>query len=622
MRQIKIASSMLFGIGAIVTHSPAGANDQTGFLPETVVTATRSETVTAELATATTVFTREDIERLQVRTLPDLLKTAPGLDITQNGDYGQYTSAFMRGTNSDHVLVLIDGIKAGSVTLGSASFQFLPLDQIERVEISRGPDSSLYGSEALGGVIQIFTRKGSRSEQPSISLDAGAGSYDTFNGAGNVSGKVGNSWYALGASHFNSQGFNLRNSGENDRDGYYNTGINARAGHRFDNNGEIEASFMRAQGKTEYDGIPNRTEFVNQMVGLSGSLDVLDNWRSSLRFGQTLDENDNFNPDGSFYGRINTTRWNASWLNEVRLNDDHRLTLGSDYRVDEVQSNVNYSETSRYDVGVFGNIHSRLLERHFIDASIRWDENQASGDYVTGSIGWRFNWDYGLSTFARFGNAFKAPTFNSLYWPHQQSTFFGTTYITEGNRSLRAEESTTVEAGIGGQHAWAQWQVRAYHTDIDNLIDWSGLVVNPTTYLYQPVNLDKAQIDGMEAEVSTETWGWRHALSGSILSPRDRKTDLRLARRAEQSLSYDLSRGFGAVDVGAHVLAQGNRFDDRANTIVVDGFVTLDLRTAYHIDKHWTLSAKLNNVLDKRYQTVNTYYTADRNFFFSIHYQN
>ncbi|QPK62831.1 TonB-dependent receptor [Methylomonas sp. LL1] len=602
MQKNLFLSMLLTAVGASLSTQAAG-NDEAANLPETVVTATRTETVRNQLATATTVFNREDIEQLQVRTLPDLLKTAPGIDVTENGGYGKQTSIFMRGTNSDHVLVLIDGIKAGSATSGTSAFQFIPIEQIERVEIIRGPQSSLYGSEAIGGVIQIFTRKGAQKDQPSITLDAGAGSYDTFNTAGTVSGKWQNSWYSLGASHINSQGFDARRPApgvnDPDRDGYYNTGLNARVGHRFDNNAEIEAFFMRSFGKTEFDGTPNKTDFVNQVVGTSGSFDILDNWRSTLRFGQTQDENDNFRPNGLFYSRFNTTRWNATWLNQITLAADHQLTLGTDYRVDEIQSSTRYNESSRYDVGVFGELHSRIFDSHFLNASVRWDENEAFGDSVTGNVGWRYNWDYGLSAFASFGNAFKAPTFNQLYFPNY------------GNPDLQAETSTSFEAGIAGNHDWASWEIRAYHTNIDDLIA-----------IFPVENLDKAQIDGIEAELSSQILGWRNTLNMAMLSPRDRVTNLRLARRAEQTLSYDLSRAFGDFDLGAHVLAQGNRFDDRANRIEVDGFVTVDLRTAYHIDKHWMLSAKLNNLLDKDYETVDTYNNAGRNFFFSIHYNN
>ncbi len=619
MQKLILHSLILAGVS---TSTHAAAEQDAISLPETLVTATRSQTPQHQLATASTVFTREDIERLQVKTLPDLLKTAPGLDVVENGAYGKQTSVFMRGTNSDHILVLIDGIKAGSATTGTTAFQFIPVDQIERVEIVRGPQSSLYGSEAIGGVIQIFTRKGMQKDKPSVMLDAGAGSFDTINTSGNISGKWQNSWYSLGASHITSQGIDARTIFDPDRDGYNNTGMNARIGHRFDNNSEIEAFFMRSQGKTEFDGTPNKTDFVNQTVGTSAAFDILENWRSTLRFGQTLDENDNFSPNGAFYSRFDTTRWNATWLNEINLTDEHRMTLGTDYRVDEIVSTTDYSESSRYDVGVFGELHSRIFDNHFINASLRWDENQAVGDSVTGNVGWRYNWAYGLSAFASFGNAFKAPAFNDLYWPHQQSSYAGTSYVTVGNPALKPEESTSFEVGITGQHDWVNWEIRAYHTNIDNLIDWSRTDPDAKTIMYQPANVNKAQIDGLEFIMSTEILGWQHKLNMGLLSPRDRITDLRLPRRAEQSLSYGLSKSLGDFDLGAQVLAQGNRFDDRANTKEVDGFVTVDLRTAYHINKNWMLSAKLNNLLDKQYQTADTYNNPGRNFFFTIHYNN
>jgi vitamin B12 transporter len=592
-------------------NTPLQAQEIPQNLPDLVVTATRTETAKNQLAAAATVYTRKDIERLQAKTIPELLSNTPGIDMAQSGGYGKDTNVYMRGTNSDHVLVLIDGIKVGSVTSGTTPFQFIPLDQVERVEIIRGPQSSLYGSEAIGGVIQIFTRKGVQQDKPSVTLDAGAGTYDTYRVSGTVSGKWKNSWYTLGSSQFGSQGFNtrqpIRGLNEPDKDGYLNTALNARLGHRFENNAEVEATFIRAEGKTEYDGTPNKTEFVNQVVGTSASINILDNWRSILRLGQSLDENDNFRPNGTFLSQFNNTRWNVSWLNEVALSDNHQLVIGSDYRLDQVDGTTAYTENSRYDAGIFTELHSRILDNHFINASVRGDKNEAFGEQVTGNLGWRYNSDYGISPFASFGSAFKAPTFNQLYFPEF------------GNPSLKAEQSTSFETGLAGDHDWLQWEVRGYHTNIDNLI---VTVSNPTTSLFSAENVGKAQIDGVEAEIGTQLMGWNNKLSMNLLSPKNRVTNARLPRRAEKTLSYDLSRSFGQFDLGANVLAQSDRFDDALNTTKVAGYVTVDLRTAYHLNKNWMLSAKLNNLLDKQYQTINTYNTADRNFFLSIHYNN
>jgi vitamin B12 transporter len=618
MQKIIAGSLLLAGINA-QSQAQENPTDNALELPNMVVTATRTEVAKNQLAASTTVYTRKDIERLQVQTLPDLLRGTSGIDMTQQGGYGKITSVFMRGTNPDQLLVLIDGIKVGSVTAGTTPFEFIPIDQIERVEIIRGPQSSLYGSEAIGGVIQIFTRKGNIQDKPSVVVDAGGGSYKTYRVAGTVSGKWKNSWYTLGSSGLGSHGFNARDAVpgpfgfyQPDNDGYDNAAVNARLGHRFDNNAEVEAFFMRTQGHTDYDGIfQDKTDFVEQVAGTSGSIDIMDNWRSTLRFGQSQDDQDQFAQDGAFSSKFNSTRWNASWLNQFTLSDEHQLILGSDYRLDEVDSSEKYTENSRYDVGVFTELHSQLWDDHFVNASVRYDNNEAFGDYVTGNVGWRYNWDYGISMLASFGNAFKAPSFNDLYFPNY------------GNPNLKPEESTSFETGLVGNHDWVQWEIRAYHTNIDNLITPT---MAPVTFNFRAENIGKAQIDGIETEIGAQWLGWNGKLSMNLLSPENRETNKRLPRRAEQTLAFDLSRTFdsrfGAFDVGANVLAQGDRYDDTRNTIKVAGYVTVDLRAAYHLNKNWMLSAKLNNLLDKNYQTVDTYNMPDRNFFVSVQYNN
>jgi vitamin B12 transporter len=628
MKKILFSSVLLAGVHTPFLHaqSPTDQTQSAVDLPEMVVTATRSVTPKKQLSAASTVYTRKDIERLQVKTLPELLRGTTGVDMTQNGGLGSPTSVFMRGTNSDHVLVLVDGIKVGSATLGSTRFEFVPIDQVERVEIIRGPQSSLYGSEAVGGVIQIFTRKGGDTDKPQFNLDAGGGSYDTYRTSGNVSGRWKNSWYSLGASSIGTEGINARQPipgpfgfSQPDRDDYQNTAMNARAGHRFDNNAELEAFFIRAQGTNEFDANfgGDHAAFITQTVGLTGALDIVDNWRSTLRLGQSLDKSDTFNADitNTLANRFDSTRWNASWLNEFNISDAHKFILGADYRLDEVDGNTAYLKKSRYDVGVFAEYNGQFFDNHFINASVRYDNNEASGDYVTGSVGWRANWDYGISTFANFGNGFKSPTFNQLYYPG-----FGTE-PPYGNPDLQPEQTTSFEVGLAGNHNWWQWELRAYHTDIDNLII-SIPYPAPLNFSYHAENVDKAQIDGLEAEISTQWQGWNTKLNMTLLNPENRDTNKRLPRRADKTLSFDLSRSFGQVDVGANVLAQDHRFDDPTNTTKVAGFVTVDLRTAYHINKNWMLSAKLSNLLDKNYQTVNTYNQMGRNFFFTIHYNN
>lgn len=577
------------------------------------VTATRSATPIDQLSSATTVYTRSDIDRLQIHQLPDLLRATAGIDIVQNGGIGTNTSVFMRGTNSDHVLVLVDGIKVGSASLGTTAFQFVPLDRIERIEIIRGPQSALYGSEAIGGVIQIFTRKGGDTESPLFSLQSGGGSYATYQVDGNVDGKLGDMWYGLGVSSNGTDGIDARQPipgafgfSQPDRDGYQNTALNARAGYRFGDDGEIEASFIRAEGTQEFDSNfgGDRADFLTQTVALSGAWVASDAWRSTLHLGQSLDDNDTYFSSGVLDSRFHTTRWNASWINEVTLTETQHLVVGADYRLDEVDSTVAYSETSRYDTGIFAEYHGEVFDGHYLHTSLRWDENEQFGDFFSGSIGWRGRWDSGISTFANFGNAFKAPTFNDLYFPNY------------GNADLQPEESTSVEIGVGGEHDWGRWEIRAYHTEIDNLIT----PVADAFFNYTAQNVGSSQIDGLEIEVAAEWLGWTGQLNLNLLDPEIKETGKRLPRRTDKSLAFDLSRTFGSLDVGGRVIAQDYRFDNTQNSIKVGGFVTVDLRAAYRIGSNWTLNGQFNNILDETYQTVDTYNTLGRTFFLSVRY--
>ena len=611
-----LRSSLVY-LGALsaISSSAAYADEISYRLPDMVVTATRMPMAKSHLDSAITVFTRDDIARLNINTLPELLRAAPGLHVVENGGYGKNASVFLRGTNSDHVLVLIDGIRAGSVTLGTTAFQFVPIDQIERVEIIRGPQSSKYGSEAIGGVIQIFTRQGSREgKTPHLELETGAGSYDTYRVAGTVSGKQQSVNYTLSSSFIDSQGFNARQAlpgpwgfDQPDRDGYRNAALNARLGYTLSPATQFEGFFLRAQGRTEFDGtFQDKTEFVQQNVGFHLSSQFLDSWRSMLQFGQNRDDGDNFMPDGSWINRFNNTRWNVSWLNELQIAENHQLTLGADYRLDEIDSNERYIETTRYDVGVFAEWHGAIANDHRVNASLRWDNNEAFGDAVTGGLGWRYAWFEGLSLLANFGSAFKAPSFNWLYFPGF------------GNPALGPEYSLSVEAGVLGEYGWGNWELRAYHTKIDDLI---AAVMDPVTFMFNAQNIGRAQIQGIEAILTTEWQDWRLQWSGSLMNPKALDSGARLPRRPERSLSFDLSRSFGRFDTGVLVLAQSDRYDDPRNQVRVQGFVTLDWRAAYHFNDQWEIRAKLANLLDEDYQTAATFPSAGRNFFFSVHYR-
>ena len=269
-----------------------------------VVTATRTAQTVDDSLASVSVITRADIERLQAQSLYDLLRGTAGISVANNGGAGKYTALFMRGTESDHVLVLIDGVKVGSATTGSTAFQDIPLTQIERIEIVRGPRSSLYGSEAIGGVIQIFTRRGQGEVKPSFSFSAG--NYGTYNTQVGIAGGDKTNWFSANLSNLITKGFNAckgsLSSGcftvEPDKDDYHNIAASLRGGFRFGNSGTAELSALRSEGDTSYDGdslfSTNESSSVQQVLGGKVSFAAAPVWQMSLAAGQSRDMTDSF----------------------------------------------------------------------------------------------------------------------------------------------------------------------------------------------------------------------------------------------------------------------------------------------------------------------------------------
>ncbi len=586
-----------------------------------IVTATRTaETANASLASVT-VISRKDIERQQARSMQDLLRGVPGLGVVNNGGPGKNTSIFMRGTNADHVLVMIDGIKVGSATTGTTAFQNIPIDQIERVEIVRGPRSSLYGSEAIGGVIQIFTRKGSGGSGFKPSFSFGGGSYGTTNGSVGLSGNSKQGWFNLSGSEIRSNGFNACNgkpspggagcfTNEPDKDGYSNISGSARAGYRFNNGLQIETNFLHSDGTTRFDGnTSNKSKLIQQVIGGTARYSPMDMWQISLIVGRSRQDSDNFK-DAVFSSRFNTRRDTISFQNDLTFNKNHIATVGLDYQNDHVNSTTDFSETSRNNWAVFGQ-HQAKFSKHDVQLSLRHDDNQQFGSRVTGAAGWGYPITDNTRLTANFGSAYKAPTFNELYFPNF------------GNANLRPEESLSYEFGVNGIKSWGTWSLNVYETRIDNLI---ATAFDDVTQTFFADNVDKARIRGLEAIVSTEIKGWKINGNLTFLDPENRSSGANrgniLARRAEQTFRLDANRTFlDKYTVGAMFLAEGERYDNLSNTRKLDSYTRFDLRSEYNINKNWRLQGRIENLFDKQYETASFFNQPGRNFFVTLRYQ-
>lgn len=593
---------------------PAGAAPAATDLDNVVVTATRTaQTQDATLA-AVTVIDRAQIERLQPLSLPDLLRGLPGISIANNGGPGKATSLFLRGTESDHTLVLVDGLRLGSATTGGASLQDIPLEQIERIEIVRGPFSSLYGSEAIGGVIQIFTRRPASAFVPNLTV--GVGSFDSTRAGAGIAGRGAAGWYALQVGHEQTEGINayLGNPRpfrperflDPDLDGYRNRSLSLRAGTRVADAWTLETRALRVETRNEYDGsLNNMAKGVQQVAGARARYAPGDAIAVTLDVGRTADRSDAYR-DGVYSSTFDTIRELASLQADLAAGPG-LLTLGADWRRDEVEGSTRYRVSERITRGLFAQ-WQQDIGAHALQLNARRDEDGQFGTEATGSALWGWDFTDGLRLTASVGTAFKAPTFNELYFPGY------------GREELQPESSRSAEIGLRGRHGVAGWSVHAFRTEIEDLIAYDrsiGLFGGPN-------NIEQARVRGVEAAFDTDLSGWAVRGSATWLDPRNEvgsNAGKVLPRRARSSGRLDLDRDFGVFDAGLGVVAAGARYDDIANTRRLGGYALTDLRLGVGLGEDWSLQFTAGNVFDRRYETASFYNQPGRSYFVTLRYR-
>lgn len=610
-----IASSLVLGTGFISTAS-AEENSNTEAstqLDTVVVTANRTAKSVDETVSTVKVVDRAMIEQSQARSVPDLLRNFAGIQMSNNGGRGKTSSLFIRGTNSDHVVVLIDGVKVGSATLGTVPFQHLAIEQIDRIEIVRGARSSLYGSEAIGGVIQIFTRDGGDKTRKHASVTIGA--QDTFEGSVGISGGGQNVFYNLSASGTHTTGFDSCKSeaagaggcfnDEPDKDGYENFSGNTRLGYRFDGGSEVSVLASQTQSKNEFDGsFQNSSELTQRVLGATADLVLTNNYLLKLSLGRSFDATENFR-DEVFASQFDTIRDTFTIQNDVQLSDSLLLTFGGDYQRDEVDSSTNYPENERENYGGFLQT-SVQLDDLTIEASGRYDDNELTGDDRTFGFGMGYRLSEGLRVVASHGTAFKAPTFNQLYFP-----FFG-------SPDLKPEESRTTEVGIRAEGEKQSWSITAFKTEIDDMIIYDSNV-------FAANNIDKADIQGVEVEVLNRISDqWLATVQFTMLDPKntsEANDGNLLPRRAKQSGRLDLTYQNEGWSAGATLNIAGTRYDDARNTRKLSAYKTIDVRAETELAEEWLLQASVENITDKNYETASFYNQQERFVSFTLRYQ-
>jgi len=573
-----------------------------------IVTATRTAEMVDETLAPVTVITRKEIEDLQASSVVDVLRTVPGVILTNNGGLGQATSLFLRGTNSGHVTVLVDGVRVGSATLGTTPFELIPLAQVEKIEIVRGPRSSLYGANAIGGVIQIFTRPGVATKTMSAKSSLGTDGFRELTAGFVSSSKAG---ISVRFSHLGSDGFDACTGAaggcyvdEPDRDGHEKSALAVGFDRQLSAAAELGLHFMYSNADTDYDGsFSNQTETTMRVIGGRLVLDPSTNWRSTVAVGQSLDGAEDFK-DRVFSSRFETRRNSLSWQNDVALGSTGLLTAGVDYQNDTVDSDTVFTVTSRDNTGVFIQ-YQKDVERYGVQWALRYDDNEQFGNYNTGSATLGVDTGKGHRATVFYGTAFKAPTFNDLYYPSW------------GNSALEPEESNTVDLGYRVLLADGRWTVNVFQTSIDELIAYDPIATGPA-------NIDEAQIRGVEVglTMSRDAWRWSSALT--LLDTEQKSGANRgreLPRRPSEALSLNISRDLGRYGTGMQITFNGKTYDDLANTSLLDRYVVVDLVGHWKMSDNWWLNGKIKNVFDEDYETAAYYRQPGIGCFVSISYK-
>ncbi len=573
-------------------------------LPQMVVTATKTANTVDKNLAPVTIITRDDIEQLQVKSVPEILSLMPGIDVSSSGGYGSLSSIYIRGSNSDHVLTLIDGVKVGSATSGTLSFEYLPVDQIERIEIVRGPRTSLYGADAIGGVIQIFTRKGEAKSRAVI--EAGYGSENTARLSAHLStSSADQGSYSLGISAFNTDGYNYVGDPAGEEHGYDNVSVSLTAQQQVSDTMTIDGVFLRSQGNADFDGsFVNNTDFIEQVLTLGLKKTFSDNWDSSLRLSSSESNQDNMlgSSQMSFF---NTQVYGLNWQNDLTLTGNDLLTLGVDYNDENVDSSTNFVSNSRYNIAAYAQ-YQFFTENYDWLASIRNDENETYGNYTTGNLALGIPLGGQFRVVASYGTAFKAPTFNDLYYPLEHYPAYspgGPTSSYSGNPDLRPETSQNFELGLRFE-ALGQFELNYFNNQIDDLIEYvSEYNTAANNFDGTMKNISQARIDGVEIIWRMNVFNWAVDTNYSWLNPENRDTGKQLPNRSRHLFNLQVHQTRGAWSYGGSLQAASSRYIDTNEQYRLSGFGVVNLQLAYEINKQWKLNAHINNLLDKAYAT-------------------
>lgn len=604
----------LAAFSPFASFSPLSA--QAAPVPDTVgdtvvVTATRQAQRDSDVLSRVEVIERAEVERAGQSTLIDLLRARPGIRVVSNGGAGANSSVFLRGAEARHTLLLIDGMRVGSVSNGAPTLEAIPLGIIDRIEIVRGPASALYGSEAIGGVIQIFTRKGREGVHPELFV--GYGSRNTLEASASVAGGVERLRYNLSVGQMRTDGFDAKRNPQQwlssrgvssyhpDDDGFRNLYGTASISQGFRQRDEIGINVYGSKGRSRYDTNDYYDSYLDKRVdsvGIHMINQLAEGWTSTLRVGRSQDKLTNV-PAATGRSRFDSTQTQFVWQHDVAL-PLGSLMAAYEYVRSDFDGTTAYTRDRRTVKAALLGWSARLGD-HDVQVNVRHDDNTRFGERTTGLLAYGYRFDARWSVQGSIATAFNAPTFNQLYYPDSGSG--------GGNPDLKPEKALNREIGL----RWSDGTRHAEATYFDNRV--RDLISS-----WPPANVAKARLSGLELVYKTRVRGFDLSVGADWLKAEDETTGKRLPRRAGAAAFARFDRSQGAWQYGMEINGQRGRYDNATNTVSLGGYGLVDLYAHYAWSPDWRVEMRANNLLDKTYSLASGYATAGRTLFAGVRY--
>ncbi|EKO3374664.1 TonB-dependent receptor [Vibrio fluvialis] len=575
-----------------------------------VVTANRFEQKQASVLSATTVISRQEIEQYQANSLTEVLRRVPGVEIAQNGGRGHNASVFMRGTNSDHVLVLVDGVRIDSAA-GGVAINHFPLGLVERLEVIRGPGAAMYGSDAVGGVINIITRshRGNNLKQ----VTAGIGSNQTRKGDVVAKADVNEQGHLqLAAGFEKTDGYDIKSTQTGVDYGYESQNLMGGYEHRFNDNwlGYVSASWFDSDVEynssgSVYHGFSDNQSFTGQLNYEGAKLKSL----VTLNYQQTenLDYSQSEGKDNAST-RANIDLTQIQWANIYQLNEYVELGGGVDGRRESLGDDAlsyGYAHSlageSRDTKGIFGS-GKLTISDWVLEANVRHDKHDKYDEHTTWSVAAGYQLGEYHRVRASYSTAYKAPSYSDL-----------TT-----TPDLEAEESRNIEVGVSGDYSFARWNISAYDNKVDNLIIW----YEGSSGWYSD-NVD-ARIKGLEMDVNFDTGPINHTLVAEFKDHED-DNGVQLARRAKQNYKWITSAQFGDVEVNTTYTFTGKRLDLPKTEATDEDYIPAtnlwDVSVGYWVSDAFVVRTRVENLFNEQYETAVGYRSPERAYYLNASYQ-